>query len=282
MKLSYAVVCSDIESEFLPAYRGELGDVFKRLVSLDYQGTELMIKNPKKLNRRKISGLCSENGLEVALICTGEVYGEDGLALIASDKQVRKKAFQRMKEIIEFAAHFQAGVNIGRVRGSFCKEVDKKESLEWAVSAFSELAFFAEGFNVCLLLEPINRFQCNFINTTREGIDMVKQINSGHFRLMLDLFHMNIEDASIESGILEAGDYLRHIHICDSNRHAPGCGHLNFPGIINTLKKIDYQNFLSGEVLPVPDDYTAAQLTAEYLRPLLSFPGSPSKSPGRD
>lgn len=269
MELSYAIACSDIESDFIPAYRGELEDTLTTLASLGYHGIELLLKEPRKLDLKRILKISSKYGLRVCVICTGEIYGEDGLALISSDKEIRKKTLKRMKEIIEFAAHFRAGVNIGRARGNLCKEASKKESLEWAISAFSELASFAEKFDVCLMLEPINRFQCNFINTTQEGIDMVNQIGSKHFRLMLDLFHMNIEDTSIESSILESAKHLRHIHICDSNRHAPGRGHLDFSKIISILKKINYQGFLSGEILPIPDDYSAAKLTIEYSRPLL-------------
>jgi sugar phosphate isomerase/epimerase len=271
MRLSYAVACCDIKSGFLPAYQGELDEIFKKLAHLGYHGVELMIKDPEKLNWKEISNLCSENGLSVPLICTGEVYDEDGLSLIDPDEEIRRKAFQRMRQIIEFASHLKAGVNIGRVRGNFCKEVGRNKSLEWALLSFSELASFAEKFGVCLMLEPINRFQCNFINTTQEGIEMVKKINSKYFQLMLDLFHMNIEDVSIESSILDANEYVRHIHICDSNRQAPGCGHLDFPGIIRILKRINYQGFLSGEILPIPDDYTAAKLTIEHITPLLSI-----------
>ena len=86
--------------------------------------------------------------------------------------------------------------------------------------------------------------------------------------LLADTFHMNIEEVSIEDSLIQAKDYLTHVHFADSNRWAPGCGHLDFRKVIETLKKIDYQDYVSAEILPLPDSDSCALLTAKTLNRL--------------
>ena len=107
------------------------------------------------------------------------------------------------------------------------------------------------------------------MNTTQEGIEIVNKVDSSCFQLMIDLFHMNIEDASLELSIREAKESLKHLHLCDSNRHPPGKGHLDFPAIIDVLRKISYTGFLSGEIVPLTDHYMAAKEMIGFLKPLL-------------
>lgn len=84
--------------------------------------------------------------------------------------------------------------------------------------------------------------------------------------ILIDTFHMNIEEASIYESIKKSKDYITHVHIADSNRWAPGSGHLDFTRIITTLKEIGYPGYLSAEILPLPDPVSAARLAIEYLK----------------
>jgi sugar phosphate isomerase/epimerase len=82
------------------------------------------------------------------------------------------------------------------------------------------------------------------------------------------MFHMNIEEASIEESLRRAAPALRHVHVADSNRRAPGWGHLDFRHILETLQEVGYQGYLSAETLPHPDPEGAARQTVDYLRSL--------------
>jgi sugar phosphate isomerase/epimerase len=95
---------------------------------------------------------------------------------------------------------------------------------------------------------------------------LVKDLDCDNVGLMLDLFHMNIEDASIEEGLRLAGDRLWHVHIADSNRLYPGSGHLDFDSIFATLEDMGYQGYVSAELLPLPDPDIAAQKIIDFLR----------------
>lgn len=273
MKLSFMVATPEIKSSNVTAYQGELKESFSKMAELGYDGIELMLKNPSQIKVDEMKGLLDKHKLELPVICTGEVYGEDRLSFIDSDESIREEALKRTKEIIIFASHFSAQVNIGRLRGVFIEGVDRKKSLDWALSAFKKVSEYARKYDVGILLEPINRLQSNFINTTEEGIKMVQEVERDNFRLMLDLFHMNIEDVSIEESIFATKRYLGHIHICDSNREAPGQGHLDFRGIIKALIEIGYEGYLSAELWPAVNQDKAAKETIDYIRPIIKGKG---------
>jgi len=269
MKLAFMVATPEIRSSLVTAYRGELEQCSSKIAELGYNGVEFLIRDPRKIKVDEVQDLLNRYQLELPMICTGEVYGEDRLSFMDPNESVREEALKRTREIIIFASHFNTQVNIGRLRGSFREGLDRKKSLGWALSAFEKVSEHAQKYGVGILLEPINRLQSNFINTTEEGIKMVEKVKRANFCLMLDLFHMNIEDVSIEESIFAAKRYLRHIHICDSNREVPGQGHLNFERIIGALKKIGYKGYLSAEIWPVADQDRVAKETIDYLRAVI-------------
>jgi sugar phosphate isomerase/epimerase len=125
---------------------------------------------------------------------------------------------------------------------------------------------------VKITLEPINRFEADFIMSAQDGVQFVKELGYQNVGLMLDTFHMNIEDASIESSLklTMEENLLWHVHIADSNRLAPGRGHIDFPSIVRTLYEGNYQGYLSAEILPVPDPEAAALESARFMKRLIS------------
>jgi sugar phosphate isomerase/epimerase len=84
--------------------------------------------------------------------------------------------------------------------------------------------------------------------------------------LLLDTFHMNIEEPLIEDSIRSCADRIFHFHVADSNRWYPGAGHLDFESILEALFSTEYQGFVSGEFMPLPDADTSAKLGIAHLR----------------
>jgi sugar phosphate isomerase/epimerase len=97
---------------------------------------------------------------------------------------------------------------------------------------------------------------------------LLEKVGMKNVGLLLDTFHMNIEDASITESIRAAKDCLFHFHVADSNRWYPGAGHVDFRSVLDTLKEIGYSGFVSAEILPLPDSDLAAKHAIEYLRTL--------------
>ena len=116
------------------------------------------------------------------------------------------------------------------------------------------------------MVEPINRYETNFVNTVDEALGLVEELGEPSAKLLLDTFHMNIEERSMEDAVRTAGESLGYLHVSDSNRRAPGQGHLDFCLLLDALEEIAYQGMLVSEILPLPDDRWAAQLTAEFWR----------------
>jgi sugar phosphate isomerase/epimerase len=117
-------------------------------------------------------------------------------------------------------------------------------------------------------LEPLNRYETDLIHTVADGLDLIERVGADNLGLLLDTFHMNIEEPVIEDSIRACGDRIFHFHVADSNRWYPGAGHLDFKSILDTLFATGYQGYVSGEFMPLPDADTSAERSIAYLRQL--------------
>jgi sugar phosphate isomerase/epimerase len=262
----------DLTRETLAVFRGDLATAFARLAELGYDGVELMTKEPACLDGARLRQWLDEHHLELAALCTGHVYGEDGLGLVDPEARVCRQAVARMKSFVDFAAdYFGPGtvITIGRSRGPG-RPGDPAGTLERFAEAAGELADYAQPHGIRLVVEPINVHQANYIHTTQDGIAAVKRVNRPNFGLMLDVYHMNIEDVDIYDSFREAGPGCWFVHFADNNRKWPGSAHLDFKRIVATLDEIGYQGYVSMEILPWPDPDTAACSTIQSLRRYIS------------
>lgn len=121
---------------------------------------------------------------------------------------------------------------------------------------------------VRLVLEPLNRYEAELINTVDEALRIVGQIGMKNIGILFDTFHANIEEISMGESIQKANSRLFHVHIADSNRWAPGYGHVDFKEISRALFNIEYQGFGSLEALPKPGLENCLQGSAEYIKKL--------------
>jgi len=247
------------------AFKEDFEESIKKVADLGFDGVELAVRNPKDLKVDNIINIIKENNLEVPAIGTGQAYGEEGLSFSDPDETIRRMAVERINNQIIFASNFDAQVIIGLIRGKVGERISQTEAEEWTINCLRRCTKFAKEYNVRLTLEPVNRYESNFINTLNEGVEFIKRVGASNLGLLADTFHMNIEEVSIYGSICQAKDYITHVHFADSNRWAPGCGHLDFAKIVQTLKKINYQGYVSAEILPLPDPDSCARLTAEHL-----------------
>lgn len=266
MKLS--IVLSTQPASFSAlAYKGNIEENIKRIKALGYDGVELAVRNPNELDVELIQSVLVKNSLPVPAIGTGQAYGEEGLSFTDSDPRIRRKAIERIKEQITFAKNFNAVVIIGLVRGTVKNDSDKNQAYKNMLTAFDECAAFDK--NVKIVIEPINRYETNLLNTVSETLDFINELGKPNVGLLLDTFHMNIEEPDILESIKLAKDKVFHFHVADSNRWHPGAGHISFYEIYETLQQIGYKGFISAEILPMPNSDTAAENTIEYLKPII-------------
>ena len=269
MKLGLAIAPASATPLAFVVFREKLDTGIRKTWELGYDGVELALANAKEINVANIKGLVKKYGIDIPMISTGRVFSEVHLWFTHPEEKVRDKATQRIKDIIEIASQFKANVNIGRVRGDIPENRPRKEAEKRFFSAMMECSNFATTHGVQLLLEPVNRYETNFINSLEEGIEIVKKLNRENIKLMPDTFHMNIEDASIVHSLKEAGDKIEYVHFSDSNRWAPGQGHLDFSQIVTTLKEIGYDGYVTVEILPNPNPDKAAKMAINFLRDII-------------
>jgi sugar phosphate isomerase/epimerase len=267
MKLS--IVLSTQAAQFQAAtFKGDLETNLASIASLGYDGVELAIRDPKLVDRDHLDELLGKYNLNVPAIGTGQAWGEEGLSFTDPDPGIRWRAIERIKSHIPVAAHFQAIIIIGLIRGIVKPGVSDKQARDWLVEALRECSEAAKPNGVQLALEPINRYETTLINNVTQGLELIASVGADNFGLLLDTFHMNIEEPVIENSIRACGKRIFHFHVADSNRWYPGAGHLNFKAILETLATTGYQGWVSGEFLPKPDAETAAQKGIACLRQL--------------
>ena len=262
--MKFSIVLSTQPASFSAlAYKGELAGNIKKIKKLGYDGIELAVRDPKLLNFAELQTLLAENDLPVPALGTGQAYGEEGLSFTSTDADIRRRAIERIKSQVVLAKQLQAVVIIGLVRGKRDKQIDQEQTESWLIDALRESA--SEDESVKLAIEPINRYETDLINTVAEGLNLLEKINKNNVGLLLDTFHMNIEEPSILRSIILSQNHLFHFHIADSNRWYPGAGHIDFKEILEVLSKIGYAGFISAEILPNPDSDTAASKTIEFI-----------------
>ena len=268
--LCYQVATPDVAvSPDVTAYQGPLEKSIRDLAGLGYGGVEFMTREPSALDWSEVKSLLDRYGMICTLVCTGEIYGQTGVSYTDPVRERRETAVARSKEIIDFASYLGANVNIGRIRGTYHAEIPRAESEELAVGAFRELSDYAVPRGVKIALEEVTIMQTDFINTLAEAAAMIERVGRPNFRLMMDIFHMYLEEKELYSAIRDYSSYNIHVHLADNNRRYPGqCG-LDFRKIIRTFYECGYDGDFTTEIYQITDMETAARGAAECLLPIL-------------
>jgi sugar phosphate isomerase/epimerase len=193
-----------------------------------------------------------------------------GLTLLHADPEKARQAEARACHLVNFAAAVGAPlVTIGSFRGRLASVgAGGREQL---VAVLRDIAAYAQVCSVRLALEPLNRYEADIVANADEGLAFVGEVGHPALGLLLDTYHVNIEETSWTEPFrrLMAAGRLWHVHLGDNNRWPPGCGLIDFPAIVTALREIGYSGYLSAELLARPDPDTAAQQTLTYMRSLL-------------
>lgn len=191
---------------------------------------------------KKLKDVADSLGIELTY-CIGFPQDKD---LASTDIEVRKSGIEYAKSTLE-KIYFMGGKVFGGINYSswpgVLKEgiVDKSPHMERSINSIRSIIKTAEDYGIMYCLEVVNRFEQYLLNTAQEGVDFVNAVGSQNLKLLLDVFHMNIEEDSIGEAIITAGNKIGHLHIGESNRKTPGKGHMPWDEIATALKKINYK-----------------------------------------
>jgi sugar phosphate isomerase/epimerase len=250
------------------AYKGDFEQNVAKIASYGYDGVEPAVRNPGLVDHDSLVAAVSAQGLEIPAIDTGQAWGEEHISFTDPDASVRQQAVERIAAHVPLAKKAGAVIVIGLVRGIIQDGVSEAQAREWMFESFRNCVQIAGQEGVRIAFEPLNRYETQLLNTAKEGLELIDRVGADNLGLLLDTFHMNIEEPSIEQSIKTCGDRIFHFHVADSNRWYPGAGHLDFRTILEALYATGYSGFVSGEFMPVPDADTAAHKAIHHLRGL--------------
>ncbi len=271
MKLALAIQTPEVPRTVPVALlSGTLEEKLARAAAFGADGVELMPADPARLDGAAIRAALRQNQLEAAAIGSGAVAFATGLTLLHPDPTQAAQAESRLRDLITFAAVVGAPlVTIGSFRGRLTPVgEDGRERLR---AVLREAAAYAQERGIRLALEPLNRYEMDFLNRADEVLHFIQEVNHPALGLLLDTYHFNIEESSWTEPFRRgmAAGKLWHIHLGDNNRLPPGQGLINFRAILATLREIGYCGYLSAELLARPDPDTAGRQTLAYMRALL-------------
>jgi D-psicose/D-tagatose/L-ribulose 3-epimerase len=213
-----------------------------------------------------LSNSSSKTNLEIfntynlsVLGISGLWTGSEGMSpiLLTKDQQILSYSKNYIKECIKMCNYFGGSIlNVcllsdNNLKIDYNHEIipnkDKKKLLKGLLPILSELTDFSKDYGVYLLLEPLNRYSTPFCSNAADALFVSSNINDDHFAILLDTYHMNIEEKDFYSCIRKTKIFLKHIHFSDNNRKMPGLGHINFNSIFKALQKVQYTNYIGLE-----------------------------------
>lgn len=260
------IALSPRKTNFGPVmFNGRLDDGLRAVSEAGFNFIELSLRTSEDLDPVSFAQRCDELNLSVTAVATGQACLFDDLCLGAAEPERQQQTIEHFKEIAAFAQSIgSAAVIIGGIRGSLEDEGHYDELYDRGVEAFRACAAYTDSIGLPLLIEPINRYETNWIHSAADGLRMLDAIDIGSVKLLLDTFHMNIEEANIIEAIKETGDRLGYVHFADNTREPPGQGQIDFYSILATLEEMGYKGPVVTEALPLPDDHAAVQNTAKF------------------
>ncbi|MDQ3013008.1 MAG: sugar phosphate isomerase/epimerase [Acidobacteriota bacterium] len=216
----------------------------ERLRRFGYDGIEIS-GEPARHNTEEIRRLLDKYELE----CWGTVTMMfEGRDLLHPDSRVRTGTIAYMKDCITMASKLGGKMfcivpsTVGKVKPLAAPA----EEWKWAVEGLKEVTAFAQDNGITAGIEPLNRFETYFINRHDQALRLGEEVGND-LRVVLDAFHINIEEVDWKQAIRSTGDRLLDFHVADNNRRPCGKGRYDWSEVVSTLKEINYQGHLTAE-----------------------------------
>ena len=242
-----------------------LRDQFNRLARFGYEGIEL-VGEPRRYSVSEVIKLSGEFGVKVSSMLGWSIWGIPGRDGASPDEEERSAALKYCQECVNLASALEAAILVvlpapaGRTAPTGAPQSEEQwmagYQQEWdlAIDSLGKLCAYAGERGVMLALEPINRYETFLITNVDQALRFINEVGADNLKLHLDTFHMNIDEASLAGAVQRAGDLLVNMHVSDSNREAPGRGHIDFSDLAKALKEINYNGYLTLEPVPPGSD----------------------------
>ena len=226
---------------FTSPFTTESTRLFKTFKKWGFDTVEIPIEAPEHIDPAKVKAAADKAGLAIGSVCACMGPGRD----FRGSEADQAAAMDYCKALIDQAVVLGCPSLIGPVYSVVGKAdavEPAQQKIEWAlvVKNLKVLAAYAEAKGVTICIEPLNRFETDFLNTCDQGLKLLKAVGSKALRLHLDTFHMNIEEKNQAAAIKKAGKLLGHFHACGTDRGTPGGDSLDWKPIVAALKAVKY------------------------------------------
>ena len=216
-------------------------DLIDHVKALGFDIIEICVEDPETIDVGAIRARAAEAGVGVT-ICGAFGPGRD---LSSEDAAVRKAGLAYLRRCVDFAwelgSPFVSGpMYAGVGDAKLLDQAARREQWLRAVASLREAASYAKERSVKFALEPLNRFETDLVNTVDQGLLLIKEIGADNVGLLLDTFHMNIEEKDIPAAIRRAKGHIVEFHACSNDRGTPGEDHLPWPRIAQALRETRY------------------------------------------
>lgn len=215
--------------------------LFPKIKAMGFDLVEIPVEDPSLIDVVTVKKALNDNGLEPT-ICI--VFGNDK-DLTADDPTLYQNCFEHAEKCFSLAAElevdFVAGplyAAVGKAR--LASEEQKKKEWGRAVANLRTLSGIAKKYDLDIALEPLNRFESDLINTAEDIVRLLDDINDENMKILLDGFHMTIEEQDIRKAIQTAGDRLIHVQVSENHRGIPGTGLTPWNDFAKGLTDVDY------------------------------------------
>ena len=224
-------------------FTDEALDLAAHVRELGFDVLEVCIEEPERVTAGAIRTAAAEASVAVS-VCGA--FGPDR-DVSHDDAAMRRLGVEYLKACVDLAAavgspHVAGPMYAATGKTRLLPEPERERQRRWAADGLREAAAYAGERSVALAIEPLNRFETDLVNTVEQGLDLCDRIGMPNVGLLLDTFHMNIEERSLPAAIRAAGDRLLHLHACENDRGAPGSGHVDWRGVADALAETGYES----------------------------------------
>jgi D-psicose/D-tagatose/L-ribulose 3-epimerase len=206
-----------------------------------FDSVEIALEDAAHIDPEVIKKALDDNDLQCNSICAAMGPGRDLRG--TPEEQNAAKAY--IESVLDLMPHLECPILVGPLyssvgRAEAVAAAQYQAQWETVVAHLKSLSGYAAQRNLKLAIEPLNRYETDFINTCEQALQMIADVDSAALMLHLDSYHMNIEEKDPAKAILQAGAKLGHFHACGCDRGTPGGDNINWDRIIAALKKINY------------------------------------------
>jgi sugar phosphate isomerase/epimerase len=269
MKLSVAVAGADAPPSAFVVWRG-FEDSIRKAADFGYHGIELALKEASDVDPARLDRMLAARKLEASCISTGQVFAVLNLYFTHPEPSARERVLEVFRGLVDLAQDHGKLINVGRARGFYQEGQKPAETEQLFIDMARRICDMGASKGVTLMIEPVNRYELNFVNSVDDAARLLARVERKNVGIMPDVFHMNIEDDHIGESLFRNSKWVSYVHFADSNRLAPGQGHLDFDDVLDGLRRAKWDGWVSIEILPKPDPDTAARQAAEHVLPLIA------------